>query len=58
MATHPGPQYSGGQSQKFWNRVNATGDQTLYLMGCLLQDTEARVLQALKEAECRKRERN
>ena len=45
------PQYRGECSCEFWRRVNATQDQTLYLVGCLLQEAEERVLQALHSLE-------
>lgn len=41
------PKYSGDESVKFWKEVVASGDRTLYIFGCALQDIESRVLQTL-----------
>ena len=47
--------YSGDKSAKFWKRVRAIpwgqGGEAIYIAGCLLQDVEGRVLQALEAAE-------
>lgn len=45
------PRYSGEYSREFWRRVSATQDMTLNLMGCLLQEAEYRMLQALRILE-------
>lgn len=47
--------YSGDGSVRFWKRVNALprsqGGETAYMLGCALQDLEARVLIYLDNAE-------
>lgn len=47
--------YSGDASKKFWARIDRvmtkTGIDVAYDLGLLLQETEARVLRALRELE-------
>jgi hypothetical protein len=47
--------YSGSNSIEFWKRVNKIplyqGGETLYALGCELQNFEERVLQRLRDAE-------
>jgi hypothetical protein len=46
--------YSGVRSRPFWDSItrlpNGKGRSYLYIMGCNLQDIEARTLRALNEA--------
>lgn len=44
------PRYSGGLSQAFWDAVNARDDDSLFVVGCALQDLEGRVLQLLNDS--------
>ena len=48
-------QYSGANSRKFWDRINAIKSEKLqslvYLAGCALQDHESQVLAMIAEAE-------
>lgn len=43
--------YSGHNSHEFWNEINTAPDMgiDLYLLGCVLQDIEGRILQLLRE---------
>lgn len=50
------PHYSGNSSKKFWQEVNSfcdSGDfhvqQSLYALGCILQNTEEKVLRELND---------
>jgi cystathionine beta-lyase/cystathionine gamma-synthase len=47
--------YSGNHSKRFWNRLNAIDHvaykDAAYLLGCTMQDLEARVLQFVENAE-------
>lgn len=47
-------EYSGVRSRKFWDRISKLHEgkdrHYLYIMGCNLQDIEARTLRALNEA--------
>jgi len=49
------PRYSGKKSIRFWERVNATENESqrheLYLSAVALQNLEAVVLRKLREAE-------
>ena len=49
------PKYSGPNSRKFWDRVNAIKPEKLhsliYIAGCALQDHELRVLQMIADVE-------
>ena len=51
------PKYSGPNSRKFWDHVNAIKPEKLhsliYIAGCALQDHELRVLQMIAEAKKR-----
>ena len=46
------PKYSGNDSRKFWKKINKIdsdkGHGEAYLLGCLLQETEAWILDKLK----------
>ena len=56
MSSKLGRRYSGLLSRKFWARVNrlpADEQQATYVMGCMLQDLEERVLRYLTGAETR-----
>ena len=48
--------YSGDNSHEFWKGVNSAPDMgiDLYLLGCLLQDVEGRMLQLLEKARSQK----
>jgi len=46
------PRYSGRYSEEFWAQVNALPEpqrECIYLLGCILQDLEGRVLKKLEE---------
>ena len=43
--------YSGSKSVEFWNRVKACTNREIYVMSCILQDVESRVLASLEEDE-------
>lgn len=47
--------YSGEDSIKFWKRVNALprnqGGETAYVLGCVLQDLEERVIRYIEQRE-------
>lgn len=47
--------YSGNHSKRFWARVNSINHAAYkdgaYLLGCAMQDLEARVLQFIENAE-------
>jgi hypothetical protein len=51
----------GNSSRQFWGRVNnldyEKDGKWIYIMGCMLQDLESRVLRALCEAEEAQRKR-
>jgi len=50
MRTTIKPKYSGPLSNKFWEAVNSlprSENDALFILGCALQDLEARVLGAL-----------
>lgn len=36
--------YSGEASEKFWKELRSSKNRTLFGLGCILQDVEARVL--------------
>jgi hypothetical protein len=51
--------YSGKWSAKFWKRINAIptseGGMQLYIMGCILQDVEDRVLREIEQQESKRK---
>lgn len=52
LSDEVGPRYSGDASKPFWDLVHELdGDEheAAYVMGCMLQDLESRVLRYLNE---------
>lgn len=44
------PRYSGKQSAEFWSTIITANDAAIYTLGCVLQETEGRVLREVNAA--------